>query len=169
MKIRKLKEIIMSIAEINTSVSIEDVMEVASINSMVYDDIRLLKQKLSNIVIKPTEEEPITTTNDGERKFNTEYIKPDEDVVKFYSISQPGGKPCKMSIEQAVSCCMFLRQIAPASYEDAVKALTEYTNHHMNKCNLSSTNIKDFINGHSYRRISPKFFTKENGYIYPIK
>lgn len=168
MKIRKLKEIIMSIAEIDTSVSIEDVMEVASINSMVYDDIRLLKQKLSNIVIKPTEEET-TTTNDGERKFNTEYIKPDGDLVKFHAANQPGGKPRKMSIEQAVSCCMFLRQIAPVSYEDAVKALTEYTNRHMSKCNLSDSNIKDFINGHSYRRISPKFFTKENGSIYPIK
>ena len=167
MKIRKLKEIIMSIAEINTSVSIEDVMEVASINSWVYDDIRLLKQKLSNIVIKPTEVEP--SVNNEERKFNTEYIKPDEDVVKFYAMNQPGGKPRKMSIEQAVSCCMFLRQIAPVSYEDSVKALTEYTNRHMNKCNLSNSNIKDFINGHSYRRISPKFFTKENDYIYPIK
>ena len=65
MKIRKLKEIIMSIAEIDTSVSIEDVMEVASINSWIYDDIRLLKQKLSNIVIKPTEEPVIY---DKERK-----------------------------------------------------------------------------------------------------
>lgn len=167
MKIRKLKEIIMSIAEIDTSVSIEDVMEVASINSMVYDDIRLLKQKLSNIVIKPTEEPK--TTNNEERKFNTDYIKPDEDVVKYYAANQPGGKPRKMSIEQAVSCCMFLRHIAPVSYDDAVKALTEYTNRHMKKCNLSDANIKDFINGHSYRRISPKFFTKENGYIYPIK
>lgn len=166
MKIRKLKEIIMSIAEIDTSVSIEDVMEVASINSWIYDDIRLLKQKLSNIVIKPTEEPVIY---DKERKFGMYYIKPDKDTVKSLSLKQPGGKPCKMSIEQVVSCSMFLKMIAPVSYEEAIKALTDYTNLHMKKCNLSAANIKDFINGHSYRRITPKYFTKENGYVYPIK
>jgi len=167
MKIRKLKEIIMSIAEINTSVSMEDIMEVASINSVIYDDIRMLKDKLSNVIIKheePAEEKKVLVIDNSYG-----YLKPPKELVDQYR-KQPGGKPTKLTIEQAISCALYVKSIAPISDVEAVNKLYEYANTHLSECGLTRTNCSDFIKGHSFRRLTPDFFSYHSttGQVYEV-
>ena len=57
MKIKELKELIQEIANINTNIGIDDVMEVASINPNTLAAIEKLRTKFENIVIPDTGEE----------------------------------------------------------------------------------------------------------------
>lgn len=57
MKIKELKELIQEIADINTNINIDDVMEVASINPATLAAIEKLKSKFENIVVPDTVEE----------------------------------------------------------------------------------------------------------------
>ena len=56
MKIKELKELITEIANINTEISIDDVMEVASINPQTEAAINKLRNQLGNIIVNVEEE-----------------------------------------------------------------------------------------------------------------
>ncbi len=57
MKIKELKELITEIANINTTISIDDVMEVASINPQTEAAINQLRNQLGNIIVNVDAEE----------------------------------------------------------------------------------------------------------------
>lgn len=56
MKIKELKELITEISNINTAISIDDVMEVASINPQTEAAINQLRNQLGNIIVNVEEE-----------------------------------------------------------------------------------------------------------------
>lgn len=189
--VRELKEIVESIASIDTSVDIEDVKAIAQFNPETDRKIRELREFLLTLNIKPTE---VTQSEPTVPSGTVTYSKADADIViksdqykelidigftteqidKWLKLYNARKTAKKMSFVTCIKTCKFITEELVGNQNKILKVKLVPTvknylriidpNTEYNLCN-----IHDFLKGSTLSSVSSQFFKFENGYIVGVK
>lgn len=189
--VRELKEIVESIASINTSVDIEDVKAIAQFDPETDRKIRELREFLLTLNIKPTE---LTQSEPTVPSSTVTYSKADVDVIieseqykelidigftteqidKWLKLYNARKTAKKMSFVTCIKVCKFVAEELAGNKNKVLKVKLVPTvknylriidpNTEYNLCN-----IHDFLKGATLSSVSSQFFKFENGYIVGVR
>ena len=189
--VRELKEIVESIASIDTSVDIEDVKAIAQFDSETDSKIRELREFLLTLNIKPT---TVTQSESTVPSSTVTYSKADVDIVvksdqykelidigftveqldKWLKLYNARKTAKKMSFVTCIKLCKFITDELAGNKNKILKVRLVPTvknylkiidpNTEYNLCN-----IHDFLKGAALSCVSSQFFKFENGYIVGVK
>lgn len=190
--VRELREIVESIASIDTSVDIEDVKAVAAFDPEIDRKIRELREFLLKLNIRPTAEIPKIT---AEIPCIAEpYSKSDADITmqmyEYRELTELGftleqinawhklynarRTHKKMSFIVCIKCCKFVADKIANSKQRLLKVkmipiFKEYLNMVDPNTEYNLCNIHDFLKGAALSSVSSQFFKYENGYLVGVK
>lgn len=189
--VRELKEIVESIASIDTSVDIEDVKAIAQFDPETDRKIRELREFLLTLNIKPTE---VTQLEPTVPSSTVTYSKADVDVIiesdqykelidigftteqidKWLKLYNARKTAKKMSFVTCIKVCKFVAEELAGNKNKVLKVKLVPTvknylriidpNTEYNLCN-----IHDFLKGAALSSVSSQFFKFENGYLVGVK
>lgn len=189
--VRELKEIVESIASIDTSVDIEDVKAIAQFDPETDGKIRELREFLLTLNIKPTE---VTQPEPTVPSSTVTYSKADADIVvksdqykelidigftveqieKWLKLYNARKTAKKMSFVTCIKVCKFVAEELAGNKNKILKVKLVPTvknylriidpNTEYNLCN-----IHDFLKGAAISSVSSQFFKFENGYLVGVK
>lgn len=189
--VRELREIVESIASIDTSVDIEDIKAVAAFDPETDSKIRELRKFLLTLNIKPTavtESEPTVPSNtvtyskaEVDTVFELDQYKElidigftAEQIEKWLKLYNARKTAKKMSFVTCIKVCKFIAEELAGNKNKVLKVKLVPTvknylkiidpNTEYNLCN-----IHDFLKGTALCSISSQFFKFENGYLIGVK
>lgn len=189
--VRELKEIVESIASVDTSVDIEDVKAIAQFDPETDRKIRELREFLLTLNIKPTEVTqpaptvPVSTVTHSKADVDT-VVESDqykelidigftvEQLDKWLKLYNARKTAKKMSFVTCIKTCKFITDELAGNKNKVLKVKLVPTvknylriidpNTEYNLCN-----IHDFLKGAAISSVSSQFFKFENGYIVGVK
>ena len=189
--VRELKNIVESIALIDTSVDIEDVKAIAQFDSETDRKIRELREFLLTLNIKPAE---VTQAESTVPSSTVTYSKADVDTVfeldqykelidigftaeqveKWLKLYNTRKTSKKMSFVTCIKVCKFIAEELACNKNKVLKVKLVPTvknylriidpNTEYNLCN-----IHDFLKGSTLSSVSSQFFKFEGGYLVGVK
>ena len=189
--VRELREIVESIASIDTSVDIEDVKAVAQFNPETDQKIRELREFLLKLSIKPiavTQSEPTipssvvtyskadvdTVVEANQYKELIDIGFTTEQINKWLKLYNARKTAKKMSFVTCIKVCKFIAEELAGNKNKVLKVKLVPTvknylriidpNTEYNLCN-----IHDFLKGAALSSVSSQFFKFENGYLVGVK
>jgi hypothetical protein len=189
--VRELREIVESIASIDTSVDIEDVKAIAQFDPETDRKIRELREFLLTLNIKPTkvmESEPMVPSS------TVTYSKADADIVvksdqykelidigftteqveKWLKLYNARKTAKKMSFVTCIKLCKFITDELAGNKNKALKVkLVQPVKNYLRiidpNTEYNLCNVHDFLKGAALSCVSSQFFKFENGYIVGVK
>lgn len=189
--VRELKEIVESIASIDTSVDIEDVKAIAQFDPETDRKIRELREFLLTLNIQPTE---VTQLKPTVPSSTVTYSKADVDVIiesnqykelidigftteqidKWHKLYSARKTNKKMSFVVCIKCCKFVADKIAGSKQRLLKVkmipiFKEYLKMVDPNTEYNLCNIHDFLKGAALSSVSSQFFKFENGYLVGVK
>ena len=189
--VRELREIVKSIASIDTSVDIEDVKAIAAFDPETDRKIRELREFLLTLNIKPTavtESEPTVPSStvtyskaDVGIMFELDQYKElidigftAEQIEKWLKLYNARKTAKKMSFVTCIKLCKFITDELAGNKNKVLKVKLEQPvknylriidpNTEYNLCN-----IHDFLKGAALSSVSSQFFKFEGGYLVGVK
>jgi hypothetical protein len=189
--VRELREIVESIASIDTSVDIEDVKAVAEFDPETDRKIRELREFLLTLNIKPAE---VTQTESTVPSSTVTYSKADVDTVfeleqykelidigftagqidKWLKLYNARKTAKKMSFVTCIKLCKFITDELAGNKNKVLKVklvqpVKKYLRIIDPNTEYNLCNIHDFLKGAALSCVSSQFFKFENGYIVGVK
>lgn len=189
--VRELKNIVESIASIDTSVDIEDVKAIAQFDPETDHKIRELREFLLKLNIKPiavTESEPTVPSS------TVTYSKAEVDTVaksdqykelidigftteqldKWLKLYNARKTAKKMSFVTCIKVCKFVAEELAGNKNKVLKvklvpAVKNYLRIIDPNTEYNLCNIHDFLKGAALSNVSSQFFKFENGYLVGVK
>ena len=193
--VRELKEIVTELADIDTTVDIEDVQCIASMLPDADVKIRALREFLTQLQIKTEPEtvpeviqmltkiyepEPETTKVLPLKTADTEYMElremgfSDEQIRELKQLYDSRKTAKKMSFVVCMKACKFVSDKLKASKVRVLKSkvvplLHEYLKMIDPTVEYNVCNVHDFLKGVALGNISKRFFKFESGYLVGVK
>ena len=190
--VRELREIVESIASIDTSVDIEDVKAVAQFNPETDQKIRDLREFLLKLNIKPTSELPVVTAetpcivepySKSDAEITTQMYEYQEltelgftleQIDAWHKLYNARKTNKKMSFVVCIKCCKFVADKIAGSKQRLLKVkmipiFKEYLKMIDPNTEYNLCNIHDFLKGAALSSVSSQFFKFEGGYLVGVK
>ncbi len=189
--VRELREIVESIASIDTSVDIEDVKAIAQFNPETDRKIRELREFLLTLNIQPTE---VTQLEPTVPSSTVTYSKADVDAIveleqykelidigftteqidKWLKLYNARKTAKKMSFVTCIKVCKFVAEELAGNKNKVLKVkLIQPVKNYLRivdpNTEYNLCNIHDFLKGSTLSNVSSQFFKFESGYIVGVK
>lgn len=189
--VRELREIVESIASIDTSVDIEDVKAIAQFDPETDRKIRELREFLLKLNIKPAAVTPSEPTVPASM---VTYSKADVDIViesdqykelidigftteqidKWLKLYNARKTAKKMSFVTCIKVCKFITDELAGNKNKVLKVkLVQPVKNYLRIIDPTTEynlcNIHDFLKGAAISSVSSQFFKFENGYLVGVK
>ena len=189
--VRELREIVKSIASIDTSVDIEDVKAIAAFDPETDRKIRELREFLLTLNIKPTavtESEPTVPSStvtyskaDVDIMFELDQYKElidigftAEQIEKWLKLYNARKTAKKMSFVTCIKLCKFITDELAGNKNKILKVkLVQPVKNYLRiidpNTEYNLCNIHDFLKGAALSSVSSQFFKCEGGYLVGVK
>ena len=189
--VRELREIVKSIASIDTSVDIEDVKAIAAFDPETDRKIRELREFLLTLNIKPTavtESEPTVPSStvtyskaDVGIMFELDQYKElidigftAEQIEKWLKLYNARKTAKKMSFVTCIKLCKFITDELAGNKNKVLKVkLVQPVKNYLRiidpNTEYNLCNIHDFLKGAALSSVSSQFFKFEGGYLVGVK
>lgn len=189
--VRELREIVKSIASIDTSVDIEDVKAIAAFDPETDRKIRELREFLLTLNIKPTavtESEPTVPSStvtyskaDVDIMFELDQYKElidigftAEQIEKWLKLYNARKTAKKMSFVTCIKLCKFITDELAGNKNKVLKVkLVQPVKNYLRiidpNTEYNLCNIHDFLKGAALNSVSSQFFKFEGGYLVGVK